>query len=211
MDQCITQADAITIKLHQLKFVVDDQEMIQFAITPYRLGEALIFTPTKDTADINLLVIFNLSKRMKDLAAYNQKTGLLRIDFTHFSIFEEKLIDSTISFRDSTASTIIVDSANNLIKVDYHCKCNTPGGEDRGINFFDFWEATKQTIECSNTQCKERYHITCLHDPASVDPSSMNWKCPPCSLEDHVQRGKFWAQSIVKNTCTIDGFQTGNN
>jgi hypothetical protein len=202
---------AIDIQMHELRFVYDEakQERIQFAIAPYSNGEILIFSPTSEMCDLNNLIIFNLAQKMKRFAKYSLKLDRFVLEVRQMEIFEEKFVTDAISFRDQKNATIIVDSSKDLLKVEYHCKCNTPGGEDRQTSYFDFWDATKQAIECSTTQCKERYHIDCLTNKSLVNPSSMDWKCPKCSLKELIGRAKHWSLGPISNTCTIDGHSSG--
>jgi len=203
--------DAVDIQMSHLRFVYDEtkQNRIQFAINPFARGKVLIFSPTSEMPVMNTLVIFNLAKKMKRYALHSNASDRFELQFAHIEFFEENFVRDAIRFRDAREGTLIVDSHKKLLKVQYHCKCNTPGGEDRQTNYFDCWDAGIQTIECCVTQCQERYHTTCIELDRTVDVSSPNWTCSKCSLVQLIQRGKFWGSRTISNTCTIDGHQTG--
>ena len=208
----VTAGDnAIDIQMSQLRFVYDEtkQDRIKFAINPFARGKVLIFSPTSETPVMNTLVIFNLAKKMKRYALHDIAHDRLELEFAHIEIFEENFVREAIRFRDERNATMIVDSHKKLLKVQYHCKCNTPGGENQQTNYFDCWDAGIQTIECCVTQCQERFHTTCIDPEGTIDVSSTIWKCAKCSLEQQIGRGRFWGSGTISNTCTYDGHQTG--
>jgi len=211
LHQVVAGDDAIDIQIHQLPFVYDEskQDRIQFAFSPYSHGNVIIFSPTSEMRDMSSLIIFNLAQKMKRFAIYNMQLDRFVLDFTQLEIFEENFVKEALCFRDQKNATIVADSVKNFLRVEYHCKCNTPGGENRETNYFDFWDGTKQSIECSAPDCKERYHIECISNDTSANPSLMDWKCPKSSLEELVDHGKYWGTNLITNTCTVDGHMSG--
>ncbi len=200
------------VKLGELRFVTDENEedKILFAFGCFRKGDLMFLSPTSLMKDTSSMVSFHIVNNLRELAVYNQKSDRLELNVIHVEIFEENFIKAAISFRDALPNTlpIVLDSYKESPTVEYHCKCNTAGGDEDKIDYFENW--TSPTIECRSKDCKERYHISCLNDK-DVNPSTINWQCPRCSLEHLLKEAKHWGTGTIKNTCTIDGPLSGEN
>lgn len=201
-----------SIDVHDLRFVIDEtkEDRIQIAIYPFSKGKVTLFTPTSEMPTISHIAIFNLADVMvKPLAVYDSGRDRLVIDMVHLEIFEETFVHDVVSFANNLISNLVVDNVTNIPRLEYHCKCSTPGGEYSEINYFDFWDGTKQILECQNKVCKETYHKECLTDQTLVASSGIAWQCPPCSLESLIDKGRHWSSGRISMTCTIDGLQSG--
>ena len=196
----------------ELIFVTDEnkEDKIQFAFCCFRKGELMFLSPTAEMKEISSMVSFPIASNMRHLALYNTQSDRLELNVYHAEIFEENFIKASISFRDALPNTlpIILDSYKQSPTVEYHCKCNTVGGDEDNIDYFEYW--TSETIQCSSEGCKERYHTSCLGDK-NVNPASIHWQCPRCALEHLLKEAKHWGTGTVTNTCTIDGPLSGEN
>ena len=201
-----------TLDLNHLRFVIDETEedKIQFAIYPYREGKVVLFSPTSALPVINPIAIFNIASTLvKAIAKRDVQRDKLVLEMTHIEIFEDNFVKQVVSFSNNICKEVIADSVTNIPILEYHCKCNTPGGEYNRINYFDFWDGAKQALECDNNLCKERYHKDCLANGNSIDDSVLTWYCPPCSLGNLIGQAKHWGTGVISNTCTIDGLHSG--